>query len=150
MTKIFGADWWPAGTRRPALRLAAGLALAPALLTAAATGATFAISGSALPDAETVGIAAAQAALAVGIGLPVFTLSFGLAAILGLWAARRRTALAFAAGGAVAGGAFAAVTALLFDTPMAPGPAAVLGGLGAADLLIVRAVAGIRAVPPRA
>lgn len=144
MTARFGRDWWPEGTRRPYARLAAGLILSPAVIAALATAVAYAVAGSALPDAASVHAFAQQAAAAALLAFLAFMATFGLGTIALLWAGRRRGALAFAAGGGIAGILFAGLTALLFSAPLNLAQPLILGGMGALSLLVVRWIAGIR------
>jgi hypothetical protein len=146
--EIFGRDWWPAEARAPRLRLAAGLILSPLLLAALATGLAFVVAGSALTDGEAVRTATTRAGFAAFAGLPVFSLTAGLAALLALWAARRRGAWEFALAGAVAGPFFAVLTALAFGAPLTGPGLAIMAVIGAVHMLIVRRIAGIRRTAP--
>ncbi|WP_339950218.1 hypothetical protein [uncultured Albimonas sp.] len=142
-----GRDWWPAEAKRPVLRLAAGLAIAPLLIGAITAPLAWVVAGMTLPDAATVNQAAANVALTALSAFVVFSLTFGLLAVLGLWLARRRTAIAFALAGIVGGMLFAGVTSLVFGVPLTLAQPLILGGMGAASLLIVRWIAGVRELP---
>ena len=144
MTGRFGRDWWPETVARPHLRLALGVVLAPAALTAAVTAAAFITFGLNMPDRESVLFATWQTALVAGLALPVFGLTLGLIAVAGLWAARKRGAAAFGLAGAAAGAAFGVLTGPGFGGPTDPAALVALTVIGAAQLLLVRAIAGIR------
>lgn len=147
MMAAFGRDWWPEGTRAPLARLAAGLVIAPLALAVVVAGVAFLVAGSALPDAASVGRATQAAGLTALAALVAFSFTFGLAGVLLLWRKRSRTALAFAGVGALAGALFAVFSALVFDRPLVGSAPPVLAALGAAHLLVVRWVAGIRTQP---
>lgn len=140
----FGRDWWPETEVRPHLRLALGVVLAPVGLAAAVTAAAFVTFGLNMPDRETVLFATWQTALVAGLALPVFGLTLGLVAVAALWAARKRGAAAFALAGAAAGAGFGALTGPGFGGPTDPAALIALTVIGAAQLLLVRAIAGIR------
>ncbi|MDF2231455.1 hypothetical protein P2H44_02705 [Albimonas sp. CAU 1670] len=146
MAKL-GLDWWPMDARRPVLRLVAGLAIAPVAIGALSAAIAWLVAGMALPDRAAVNQAAATAALAALSAFVVFSLTFGLLAVLGLWLARRRTALAFALAGLVAGVLFALVSGLILGVPLSLAQPLILGGMGAASLLLVRWISGVRERP---
>ena len=145
-----GLDWWPAGTNRPVLRLAAGLALAPLVIGAISAPLAWLVAGMTLPDSAMVNQAAARTALVALSAFVVFSLTFGLLAVLGLWLARRRSALAFALAGIAGGMLFALASSLAFGVPLTLSQPLILGGMGASSLLIVRGSAGVRALPAAA
>lgn len=143
MAKL-GLDWWPMDARRPVLRLVAGLAIAPVAIGALSALIAWLVAGMALPDRAAVNQAAATASLAALSAFVIFSLTFGLLAVLGLWLARRRTAIAFALAGLVAGVLFAFVSGLILGVPLSLAQPLILGGMGAASLLIVRWISGVR------
>lgn len=142
--RAFGTDWWPEGVKRPGLRLAAGVVLAPLIMAAVATGGAFLVAGSTFPDRETVIAATINAAATMLAGLPVMGLTTGLLAVLALWAARLRGWFAFLLAGLVAGAVFAAVTAALGGGAFNARVAGVLAVIGALQLVLVRTIAGVR------
>lgn len=146
----FGNDWWPAGVARPRLRLLAGLAAAPAILAAIATALGYAVGGMTLPAGEQVAAQAMTVGLTALGALLAFSGSFGLIAVLALWIARLRSALAFALAGAAAGALFAVFTILVMTSmDLKPHLVAIMAVTGALALLIVRWIAGVRARAPQ-
>ncbi|SFI89801.1 hypothetical protein [Albimonas pacifica] len=145
-----GLDWWPAEAKRPVLRLVAGLALAPVLIGALTAPLAFVVAGMTLPDGAMVTQAATNVALTALSAFVVFSATFGLLAVLGLWLARRRTALAFALAGIAGGVLFALASSLVFGVGLTLAQPLILGGMGAASLLIVRWIAGVRELPAAA
>lgn len=142
-----GLDWWPREAKRPVLRLAAGMALAPIVIAALTWPVAWLVAGAALPDAEAVNAAAFSAALTALSAFVVFSLTLGLLAVLGLWLARRRAAFDFALAGIVAGMLFAVATSVLFGAGLTLAQPLILGGMGAASLLITRWISGVRELP---
>ena len=128
------------------LRLAAGLALAPLVIGAISAPLAWLVAGMTLPDSAMVNQAAARTALVALSAFVVFSLTFGLLAVLGLWLARRRSALAGIAGGML----FALASSLAFGVPLTLSQPLILGGMGASSLLIVRWIAGVRELPAAA
>ncbi len=145
---IFGNDWWPIEVARPRLRLLAALAASPLILAALAAGVGFLVGGMNLPGREEVLAQTQFVGLIALAALFAFTGSFGLIAVLTLWLARRRSALAFALAGVVAGALFAVFTVLVMtDLELTPMTVAVMAVVGALDLLLVRWIAGVRSRP---
>ncbi len=145
---IFGNDWWPIEVARPRLRLLAALAASPLILAALAAGVGFLVGGMNLPGREEVIAQTQFVGLIALAALFAFTGSFGLIAVLTLWLARRRSALAFALAGVVAGALFAVFTVLVMtDLELTPMTVAVMAVVGALDLLLVRWIAGVRSRP---
>ncbi len=145
---IFGNDWWPIEVARPRLRLLAALAASPLILAALAAGVGFLVGGMNLPGREEVLAQTQFVGLIALAALFAFTGSFGLIAVLTLWLARRRSALAFALAGVVAGALFAVFTVLVMtDLELTPMTVAVVAVVGALDLLLVRWIAGVRSRP---
>ena len=142
MSERFGRDWWPEGVAFPALRLAAGLVLGA--LTAAALATGTAVAVTALMGAGDLARVALQVLFPTAAGCMVFAATFGFAAMLGLWSARRRDVKAFAALGAACGVVFAFATAMLFGQAPSPTQPIVMGAAGALVLLVARWVAGVR------
>lgn len=142
MAERFGRDWWPDGVRYPAARLAGGLAAGALCAAALATLATVAVGG--MMGGAPMGPPPAQVFLSAISGFMVFAATFGFAAMLGLWSARRRDVKAFAATGAACGVVFTFATALLFGAPPSPTLPIVMGAAGALVLLVARWAAGIR------
>ena len=143
----FGNDWWPAGVRRPRLRLVAALVASPLLVAAVATAIAFVVAGMTLPDGAQVAAQTTTVGLTALGALLAFTGSFGLVATLVLWALRRRSNLAFALAGALAGAAFLIVSNVVM-TGLPTTPRQILGtaALGALVLLCVRWIAGVRRI----
>ncbi|SET66750.1 hypothetical protein [Oceanicella actignis] len=145
---VFSNDWWPSQVRRPRLRLLAALALSPALAAIPAGLVGFVVAGLNLSDGGAVREQTAIVALSALGALLAFMGSFGLAAILALWATRRRSAGAFALAGAAAGALFLLATNLLVTgLTTTPAQMAAFALLGALTLLIARRIAGVRPPP---
>ena len=143
-----GLDWWPQEARRPVARLVAGLAIAPIVVAAICAPLAWLVAGMTLPDPAAVHQAALTAAVTALSAFVVFSATFGLLAVLLLWVTRRRATLDFALMGIAAGALFAVATSLVFGTRLTLGQPLLLGGMGAASLLVVRWIAGVR--EPRA
>ena len=122
------------------------------LVAVVATAVAFLVAGMTLTEKDAVIDQTVFVGLTVLGALLAFSGSFGLIAVLILWATRRRSAIAFLVAGAIAGAAFLAATNLLFTgLPSTPSQLAVTAALGAMSLLIVRWIARIRAPgPPKA
>jgi hypothetical protein len=137
--------------RAPLARLAAGLVVACALLTAAASAISWGVYALNFDDAYGVAARTGFAAQMIGIGLGVFSVTpheiaeaaapLGIAGALALG---RRSVGAFALAGAVAGAAFGGLGLVMSGGGMAPAALVALAAIGALHLMITRAVAGVR------
>jgi hypothetical protein len=144
----FGNDWWPAGVAHPRLRLLAALAASPLILAALATGLGYVVGGMTLPGRDEVTAQTVTVGLTALGALLAFSGSFGLIAVLILWVARRRSALAFALAGAMAGALFAVFTILVMtELVLTPPIVAIMAVIGALALVLVRWIAGVRSLP---
>lgn len=143
--RTFGDDWWTPPRRNGGLALGLSLLGATVSLTAVAALIGFLVAGSAVSEGQEV--------LAVTLGLAISTLAVfsimtvttGLAATLLLWATRRRSVLAFAAAGAMAGLPLGAIIPALSGEDVS---IEVLGFMtlgGALHLVLARWLLGVRA-----
>ena len=140
---ILSRSYWPERTRRPYLRLAAALVLAPLVVAAALTALTFLAAGSSEPTREAAMAVTRGAATVFFVALPAFSLTAGLAGVLTLWALGRRGAGAWALAGSAAGASVAAVQQMVAGDVRAI-EAAIAIALGALILLLTRWIAGVR------
>ena len=95
----FGNDWWPAEVARPRLRLLAAMIASPVLVAVVATAVAFLVAGMTLTEKDAVIDQTVFVGLTVLGALLAFSGSFGLIAVLILWATRRRSAIAFLVAG---------------------------------------------------
>ncbi|MFT6774611.1 MAG: hypothetical protein ACJA1L_002325 [Paracoccaceae bacterium] len=130
--------------RAPLARLAAGLVVACALLTAAASAISWGVYALNFDDAYGVAARTGFAAQMIGIGLGVFSVTAAPLGIAGALALGRRSVGAFALAGAVAGAAFGGLGLVMSGGGMAPAALVALAAIGALHLMITRAVAGVR------
>lgn len=135
---------WPLRDRGPWLQLGFALVAAPLTLAAGLTLVAFAIYGASEPDLGLAFDYAGRAALAFLIHLLGFTISFGLAGIVLLWALGRRRVLAWLATGAGAGALFSVATGVISGGGVQTMTLAVAAVLGLALFALVRWFAGIR------
>ncbi|MEO1775866.1 MAG: hypothetical protein AAFS07_13030 [Pseudomonadota bacterium] len=135
--------WWRTETRWPLPRLVAGFLLAPVLATLVVWAVAYVIAG--FTEATNVGmrVVADNAALNYAYFVRWLVLAAVLPALLVLFLARQRGALAWAAAGAVAGGGVAGYLAYNQGNGMVPAvPIGAVSGLFL--LLTTRWVAGVR------
>lgn len=141
---LFTRSLWPERVRRPYLRLAIAVVAAPLLLAGLFTGLAFLVAGASVASKEATLLRTADAARAIFLFLPGFTLTFGLAGIGLLWWCALRGRFAWTLAGAGAGLVASATIGLAGGDGLSAVQAVVAAVLGALTFLLVRWLAGIR------
>ena len=144
---MFSKSIWPKSVKSPYRRLALGVALAPLAITALLSGVAFLLAGMSEEtgtSVTSVTLNAAQAFMTLVYG---FTVTFGLAGVLALWAMGMASLMTWIFCGFLTGGLAGLVFSQL--TAGAIQPTIVMAfALGASLLMmLIRAIAGIQDEP---
>lgn len=135
---------WSSDVRSPLTRLLIALFIAPLIMSALLTVAAFLIAGMSEPTQADVMSVTHEAAVAALMLNYVFTLTFGLAGILGLWFLEQRGSIVWAIAGALMG----ALASVVFGTFFMDGVERVLllafALAGWALFVLIRWIAGVR------
>ena len=137
-------ELWPESVQRPYARLFAGLAVAPLIVVLVLAALLYVLNTVGDESAGGAMQKTLGAAQGLMVGVYGFTFTFGLAAVLGLWALRARSITMWCLSGGVAGLA-ASLLNRAFSNQGGVVEVASLVAAGMAILLITRGVAGVRA-----
>ena len=141
---LFTRSLWPDSVRRPYLRLALGMVLAPVLIAGLLSVAAHLTNGASMATREAALAQTREAATVFSIYVLMFALSFGVLGVLRLWATGQRGAFSWMMMGAILGALAGVILGLTTLGEIEIGLLIVCSALSWAMFLTIRWIAGIR------